>query len=519
MTVEADRVRGLTAGMVVVGALMWSSASGAALAVVDHPEILSESDAPASVVFSDVPSGHRFYDAITWAAAEGITTGFGDGTFRPTEAVSRQAMVSFLHRLAGEPATGEGVRFSDVPSEHRFYDAITWAAAEGITDGYPDGSFRPTEAVSRQASAAFLHRFAGEPSLTTPAGFLDIPPGHQFHDAIAWAVDASVTTGYYDGYFRPRRAVTRQAAAAFIYRAETGAGTAQPDPHPDIIDTSDRSAVERAFAHSNELMNTPTRWTGSSETCDAGGISNASKSAALQLVNYHRALAGLPPIRITTEWDAELQAAALVVSRGGGLTHNPEPTRPCYTDLGALGAATSNLSTGGPTTAVSTFMTDAGDNNRAVGHRRWLLWPQAGVMGVGATDMVVSLRVRAGKEELRPTHPEWVAWPPQGYIPWPDMPLSWFQQHFHWSLSSNADPDADFSAAKVYMTMDGEPLDVTVYDPERRLDNTLVWNVQREGDRLFDRGRDVEFVVKVDGILMSDGQVRSHTYRVSALGL
>ncbi len=109
--------------------------------------------------FIDVPADHPFVDAVRWAAVEGITGGWPDGTFRPTSVVTRQAAVAFLHRMAGSPLPPiDAPTFADVPPGHPFEDAVRWAAAEGITDGWPDGTFRPTGAVTRQAIVAFLHR-------------------------------------------------------------------------------------------------------------------------------------------------------------------------------------------------------------------------------------------------------------------------------------------------------------------------------------------------------------------------
>ena len=96
---------------------------------------------------------------IWWAAAEGITTGYVDGTFRPTSPVTRQAWMAFQWRAAGEPAPACGdADFSDVADSHEFVEPITWAACEGITSGYGDGTFRPGATVSRQAAVAFLVR-------------------------------------------------------------------------------------------------------------------------------------------------------------------------------------------------------------------------------------------------------------------------------------------------------------------------------------------------------------------------
>jgi hypothetical protein len=69
-------------------------------------------------------------------------------------------MAAFLHRFAGSPAAGPGgPSFVDVPPGHAFAAAIEWLASAGITSGHPDGTFRPDEPVSRQAMAKFLHRY------------------------------------------------------------------------------------------------------------------------------------------------------------------------------------------------------------------------------------------------------------------------------------------------------------------------------------------------------------------------
>ena len=131
-------------------------AAGLVLAVVGG--------AAASHQFDDVASGHPFHDQIGWLAEEGIAEGYDDGTFRPGGVVTRQAVAAFLHRLAGEPApSGDGSGFSDVGAGHEFATPIAWLAEAGVAEGYDDGTFRPGRVVTRQAVAAFLHRFEGEP--------------------------------------------------------------------------------------------------------------------------------------------------------------------------------------------------------------------------------------------------------------------------------------------------------------------------------------------------------------------
>jgi len=146
----------------------------------------------------------------------------GDRTlFLPGSAMSRQAMAAFMYRYAGSPVVEDlpaTPTFTDVGVDNPFYVAIEWMAAEGHTTGYADGTFGPTQPVSRQAMAAFLHRLAGEPSAQSDPVFVDVPAGDQFAEAIAWLSEVGVAEGYADHTFGPSRPITRQAMAAFLHR-------------------------------------------------------------------------------------------------------------------------------------------------------------------------------------------------------------------------------------------------------------------------------------------------------------
>jgi hypothetical protein len=191
----------------------------------DPPPVLASTTVlaapePCATGFTDVGPTHRFCTEIAWAAGGGLVVGWPDGTFRPTVAVSRQAMAAILHRRAGSPEPPGGApTFPDVPSGHRFEDGIRWLAAEGITTGYDDGTFGPTRSISRQAMAAMLHRLAGEPAVPGDAPtFPDVPSGHRFEDEIRWLAAEGITAGYDDGRFRPEAPVSRQAAVAMLHR-------------------------------------------------------------------------------------------------------------------------------------------------------------------------------------------------------------------------------------------------------------------------------------------------------------
>ena len=179
--------------------------------------------------FSDVPESHPFAAPIAWLVRSQITTGYDDGTFRPTASVTRQAMAAFLYRAAGSPAFDAPATspFLDVATDHPFYEEIAWLAEEGISTGTatPSGAvFAPADRVSRQAMAAFLHRAAGAPPFDAPATspFRDVPTGHVFYTEIAWLAAEGISTGTVTpsgADFKPSDPVSRQAMAAFLQRA------------------------------------------------------------------------------------------------------------------------------------------------------------------------------------------------------------------------------------------------------------------------------------------------------------
>jgi hypothetical protein len=172
--------------------------------------------------FSDVPPGHPFFDDVAWASSEGIAGGFEDGTYRPSAPVSRQAMAAFLYRMAGEPplTPPSPPTFSDVGPGNPFRTEVEWLADSGIAGGFADGTFRPSNAVSRQAMAAFLYRRALEPPFTPPSPptFSDVGAGNPFRSEIEWLVEEGIADGYEDGTYRPTTPVSRQAMAAFLHR-------------------------------------------------------------------------------------------------------------------------------------------------------------------------------------------------------------------------------------------------------------------------------------------------------------
>ena len=104
-----------------------------------------------------------YYDAVQWAVQEGIASGTSDTTFSPDQNCTRAQTISFLWRAAGSPAPkGQNNPFTDVAEGVYYYNAVLWAAENGIVSGT---AFQPDTAVTRAQLSTFLYRNAGSPAV------------------------------------------------------------------------------------------------------------------------------------------------------------------------------------------------------------------------------------------------------------------------------------------------------------------------------------------------------------------
>ncbi|WP_245866942.1 S-layer homology domain-containing protein [Serinibacter salmoneus] len=201
--------------------------------MLPYPGPQADPCAPAvQDVFIDVPAEDLYAEEIGWLAATGVTTGWPTPQgpeYRRLAPVARDAMAAFLYRYAGEPQyTPPAVSpFVDVSTRNMYYTEIAWLADQEISTGWstPRGAeFRPLEPIARDAMAAFLYRFAGEPGFEAPSTspFTDVATSNLYYDEITWLAATGVSTGWprADGSaeFRPLLPIARDAMAAFLYR-------------------------------------------------------------------------------------------------------------------------------------------------------------------------------------------------------------------------------------------------------------------------------------------------------------
>lgn len=172
------------------------------------------------ITFVDVAKGQYYYDAVMWAANEGITGGTSANTFSPDSICTRAQVVTFLHRMIGSPEPAAiTLPFADVKTSDYFYKPVKWAYGSKITGGTSDTAFSPDDNCTRAQVVTFLWRTAGQPE---PKGknnpFADIKADSYYYDAVLWAVENGITGGTSATTFSPDSNCTRAQVVTFLYR-------------------------------------------------------------------------------------------------------------------------------------------------------------------------------------------------------------------------------------------------------------------------------------------------------------
>ena len=186
----------------------------AALVIAVIPTALA-----AGGIFSDVPNGAWYADAVDYVYEHGIMNGTSATTFSPNTPMTRAMLVTVLHRAAGSPSAATGTAFSDVPSNAYYTGAVAWASANGIVTGYGNGRFGSNDPVSRAQIAAILWRYAGSPSAEAGQDFADESSIPAYASAaVDWARANGVVNGTTGNRFDPNGNATRAQVATMLHR-------------------------------------------------------------------------------------------------------------------------------------------------------------------------------------------------------------------------------------------------------------------------------------------------------------
>ena len=182
-------------------------------------------ETPSKTKFNDVSANDWFASAVDYVTGKGMMNGTADNTFSPKANTTRGMIVTVLYRLENQPSTS-AASFTDVASGAYYANAVAWANANGIVSGYGSGKFGPNDKVTREQLAAILYRYAQykkyDVSVGEDTNILSYDDAQSISSyaipAIQWACGAGVVTGKSGSKLDPKGNATRAEVAAMLMR-------------------------------------------------------------------------------------------------------------------------------------------------------------------------------------------------------------------------------------------------------------------------------------------------------------
>ena len=202
---------------------------GKATITVTVPGTNLSASCEVQTLFWDVADSSQYYFRhVYWAAEAGITKGYDLEYFGPQEECTREQMMTFLWRMAGQPNPKTTRNpFPDVPSNAYYYKAVLWGVENGITNGFSSGEYAGKFGVglpcTREQAMTFMWRMAGKPEPKAGANpFKDIKPSDYYYKAVLWASQNGIANGYssgeYAGKYGVGLACLREHMVTFLSR-------------------------------------------------------------------------------------------------------------------------------------------------------------------------------------------------------------------------------------------------------------------------------------------------------------
>lgn len=276
-----------------------------------------------------------------------------------------------------------------------------------------------------------------------------------------------------------------------------------PEIETDNVARATAKKLYEDHYEASRTLSSDSEWNGDPENCNAGSVASDILTKIFQRVHYYRLAVGLNnTITENTSQSAKAQEAALMMKSNNELNHFPPSSWSCYTEDGNEAAGRSNLAMWRNAEAVDLYISEPGDANGPVGHRRWLLWPRLTAMGVGNTDNSNVLWVVGNSGSAPSDAPDFISWPPADYVPSNLV-------YPRWSFSITG---ADFSQATVAMVDEmGNPVSLNMEDLNTvYADPTIVWVPQGIDTN---SSEDTAYVVKLTNVEI-DGELEDFEYTV-----
>lgn len=262
------------------------------------------SPAPEKSSFSDVSTSDPAFAAIEGLKAIGWVEGYSDGTFKPTSPLTRADAVTFaaIAKAGGKDKVPEATNtlpFSDVKADDPALKYIIYAKEQGITTGYEDGTFKPTDPATRATLVSFVAKAHGDSYDNPTKTFMDVPRDYWAYKEIEGLYKIGGLSGY-PPTFKPTTIADRATLAAVIARATSNIFD---NPTPTFKD----AGYDKNFWAYKEIE----------------GVNKAGFMVGYEDGTFR-------PNQAITRTDV-----AIVLARAKGLTLDPAPTTPTFTDVSA----------------------------------------------------------------------------------------------------------------------------------------------------------------------------------------
>lgn len=174
--------------------------------------------------FTDVNESDWYHDAVYSSVQNGYFAGVGNNQFAPNQELTRATLAQVLYNAEGKPALAEGAAnpFTDVAADQWYTDAVTWAANEGVVSGYGNGQFGPEDALTREQAVQILYNYAAHKGYSTDgtadlSAFTDASSVSEWSNtAMQWAVATHIIAGTDTGAILAQGTATRAQMAQII---------------------------------------------------------------------------------------------------------------------------------------------------------------------------------------------------------------------------------------------------------------------------------------------------------------
>jgi len=164
--------------------------------------------------FSDVDADAWYAEAVIYCREHHLMGGYGNNRFEPESNLTRAQLATVLYRIEGTPAVTGTDAFTDTPDGAWYGDAVLWASQQKLISGYGGGIFGPNDPVSRQQMTTILWRCAGSPAANSENGFTDEADIASYAAAaVDWSASNNIVRSVSNGTFAPKSSATRAQIA------------------------------------------------------------------------------------------------------------------------------------------------------------------------------------------------------------------------------------------------------------------------------------------------------------------